>query len=75
MTRLGGKPIDNLGLSGYHTEFQNRDGKRGGGVCLYVKHGIKYKVREDLAQVDHPKYVESLFIGIEKSGSKTFKFV
>ena len=27
-------------------------------------------MRDDLAQLDHPKYVESLFIEIEKSGSK-----
>ena len=63
-------PTDYLKLNGYHTEFQNRDKKRGGGVCLYIKDGIKYKVRDDLAKLDHPNYVESLFIEIEKSGLK-----
>ena len=39
-------------------------------MCLYIKDGIKYKVRDDLAKLDHPNYAESLFIEKEKPGSK-----
>ena len=38
-------------------------------MCLYIRDGVKYKVRDDLAKLDHPNYVESLFIEIEP-GSK-----
>ena len=51
ITWLKDKPIDYLKLNGYHTEPQNRDEKRGGGVCFYIKDGIKYKVRDDLAEL------------------------
>jgi len=39
-------------------------------VCLYIKDSIKYHVRNDLNMMKHPDNVESMFIEIERVGSK-----
>ena len=52
-------------------ELTNRQNKRGGGVCLYVDEKINYKMRNDLNEIKHPEYTESLFIEIEPIKSKT----
>ena len=69
-TWLKNKPLDYFMLNGYNLEFKNRDKKRGGGVCLYIRDDIKYHVRDDLNNIKNPEFVDSLFIEIEKSGSK-----
>lgn len=69
-TWLKEKPVDYFLLDGYTMEHKNRNGKGGGGVCLYIKNDIKYKVRDDLAKINHPANVESLFIEIERPKSK-----
>lgn len=69
-TWLKDKPLDYFKLNGYSFESRNRENKRGGGVCLYIKDNIKYHVRKDLVQINHPANTESVFIEIEKSGSK-----
>ena len=69
-TWLKNKPIDYFMLNGYNLEFKNRDKKRGGGVCLFIRDNIKYHVRDDLSQLKNPDFVESLFIEIEKPHSK-----
>jgi exonuclease III len=69
-TWLKDKPHDYFKLKGYNMEFQNRPKKGGGGVCLHIKDNIKYHVRNDLEQIKHPENVETLFIEIEKTGSK-----
>ena len=43
---LKDKPLNYFNLSGYNLECQNRIKKRGGGVCLYIKDDIKYKLRK-----------------------------
>ena len=63
-------PQDYFNLSGYNLEFQNRIGKNGGGVCLYIKDDLKYHVRSDLQEIKCPENVESMFIEIERSASK-----
>ena len=62
-------PQDYFNLSGYNLEFQNRIGKNGGGVCLYIKDDLKYHVRSDLQEIKCPENVESMFIEIERSAS------
>ena len=34
--------------SNYDCIFYNRQGQLGGGIAIYVKKGIRYKLREDL---------------------------
>ncbi len=69
-TWLNDTPHDYFKLNGYNLEFSNRTGKRGGGVCLYIKEDVKYKIRSDLQQIKHPEYVESTFIEIDRPGFK-----
>ena len=44
----------------------NRQNKGGGGVSLYIDENIAYSLRNDLHQIKHPEYTESLFIKIER---------
>ena len=69
-TWLKDKPQDYFHLNGYGLEFNNRKNGRGGAVCLYIKNDMKYHIRHDLAQIKHPEHVESLFVEIERTGSK-----
>jgi len=39
--------LEYVKLSGYNFSFKNRDNKRGGGVGVYIKDTIEYKVRND----------------------------
>ncbi len=63
-------PPEYFNLTGYNLEFQNRVNKTGGGVCLYIKDDIKYKVRTDLQEIKCPENVEVLFIEIDRPNSK-----
>ena len=69
-TWLKDKPQDYFHLNGYGIEFNKRKNGRGGGVCLYVKNDMKYHIRHDLAQINHPEHVGSFFVEIERTGSK-----
>ena len=69
-TWLKDKPFDYFHLDGYSLEFNNRKLGKGGGVCLYIKNDMKYHVRNDLAEINHPENVESLFVEIERTGLK-----
>ena len=70
-TLLKDKPFDYFHLDGYSLEFNNwKLGKGGGGVCLYIKNDMKYHVRNDLSEINHPENVESLFVEIERTGLK-----
>ena len=35
--------LNHVTIPGYKNEFNNREGKRGGGVGLYIREGLKYK--------------------------------
>ena len=39
--------IDYVQIEGYNTEFRHRQGRRGGGVGLFIKEDLKYKVRRE----------------------------
>ena len=70
-TWLKDRPHEYFEIDGYSLELTNRQNKRGGGgVCLYVDENINYKARNDLNEIKHPEYTESLFIEIEQSKSK-----
>ena len=40
--------LDIYSMQGYSLIQQCRDDKNGGGVAIYVKHNIQYKIRKDL---------------------------
>ena len=51
-------------IPNYDCIFYNRQGQLGSGIAIYVKKGIKFKLREDL-RINEPGMVESGFIEIE----------
>lgn len=60
---------DDMSIPGYNLECINRENKLGGGVCLYIKEGIHYKIRNDInTNIDNT--IESLFIEIASDKSK-----
>ena len=62
-TQLKGKPYDYLNIPNYNLEFVNRVGKNSGGVCLYIRKDIKYKLRTELCKAN--SNLESCFIEID----------
>ena len=48
-------------IENYDCHSQFRKHKRGGGCCIYIKQGIKYKYRKDLSIFDESK-IETIFI-------------
>ena len=66
------EPHEYFHLEGYKLEYKNRTPtKRGGGVCLYVKEHLRYKVRNDL--ITHALCsdgIDCLFIEIDRVGYK-----
>ena len=55
---------DVYGIQGYSVVEKHRKSTCGGGVAIYVKHGIDYFHREDLSGFDD--CMESVFIEIPK---------
>ena len=62
-TQLNDEPSGHLHLQNYNLEYMNRVGRKSGGVCLYIRNDIKYKVRQDLCKAN--SNFESCFIEIE----------
>ena len=67
-TQLKDKPLDYLPLPDYNLEYMNRAGRNSGGVCLYIRNDIKYKLRPDLCRAN--SNFESCFIEIESDKSR-----
>ena len=67
---LKDKPLDYFHMDGCSLEFSNRKNGRCGGVCLYISDRMKYNIRYDIAQINHPENVETVFVEIERTGSK-----
>ena len=62
--------VNYVQLSGYELEYNNRNtGQRGGGVACYIKEGLKYKMRQDIINID--KSVEHLWIEVKGSNKNT----
>ena len=51
-------------LKGYSHIYQCREGKKGGGVSLFVTNDLNFHVREDLSVMD--LHIEALFIEVSK---------
>ena len=69
-TWLKDKPLDYFHMDGYSLEFSNRKNGRCGGACLYISDRMKYNIRHDLAEINHPENVETVFVEIERMGLK-----
>ena len=63
--------LQHVSIGGYRFEYVNRGSKRGGGVGLYIKETIKYKVRHDIHRIDQT--IEHLWI--EVSGKNKYSKV
>ena len=55
--------LEYLRLPGYEFAYQNRDEKRGGGVAIYVRDTIEFKVRNDITKLDQS--IEHLWVEIQ----------
>ena len=44
--------LEYVNLPGYKFSYRNRDEKRGGGVGVYIKDCIAYKIRNDIISLD-----------------------
>jgi hypothetical protein len=58
-------------IEGYTHEPQLREGKDGGGVSIYVKNNINYKIRSDLNVTSHD--YQFLWLELDKSDTNTEK--
>ena len=64
-TKLKDKPFDYVQLPGYKMEYINRVGRNSGGVFLYIRNDVKYKLRTDLCTAN--SNFELGFIEIENN--------
>ena len=39
-------------------------------MSIYISDRMKYNIRHDLAEINHPENVETVFVEIERMGSK-----
>ena len=52
-------------IKGYRQENNYRKSRQGGGVSIFIKEGIEYKLRPDLAIFNED--IESVFIEVDGS--------
>ena len=55
--------LEYVNLPGYKFSYRNRDEKRGGGVGVYIKDCITYKIRSDIISLDDS--LEQLWVEIK----------
>jgi len=55
--------LEYVKLPGYNFTYRNRDEKRGGGVDIYIKDTIQFKIRNDIVNVD--KSIEHLWVEVK----------
>lgn len=67
-THLKEKPSDYYSIPGYNFEFKNRVNREKGGVGIYVRQSVNYKLRSDLCHAT--PNVETCFIEIEQDNAK-----
>ena len=67
-TQLKDKPQDFLNLPNYTLEYVNRDGRNSGGVCLYIRNDMSYKLRKDLCKAS--SHLESCFVEIDNANGQ-----
>ena len=55
--------LEYVNLPGYKFSYRNRDEKRGGGVGVYIKDCITYKIRSDIISLDDS--LEQLWVEVK----------
>ena len=55
--------LEYVRLPGYELAYRNRDEKRGGGVGIYIRDMIEFKVRSDISKLDDS--IEHLWVEIQ----------
>lgn len=68
-TWLNENSENDYNLQGFNSEFVSRADRTGGGVGIYIKHGIEYDIREDLIIRNHNE-VQAITIEIIKESNK-----
>ncbi len=63
--------IDIYSISGYNLVYKNRLNTKGGGVAIYLRSSIDYKLREDLSIFNEGKF-ESVFIEATVRGVENY---
>ena len=61
--------LEYVNLPGYKFSYRNRDEKRGGGVGVYIKDCITYKIRNDIISLDDS--LEHLRVEVKGKNKKT----
>ena len=61
--------LEYVSLPGYKFSYRNRDEKRGGGVGVYIKDCITYKIRNDIISLDDS--LEHLWVEVKGKNKKT----
>ena len=56
-------------LPGYQCVRNNRTGRKGGGVALYIKEHFQYKIREDIIGNINTEF-ESIYIEVDDNFNK-----
>ena len=72
-THLTDVTVSYVNIEGYNFEYKNRDGL-GGGVAIFIKEGIKYRRRDDLA-VNVNKEFESLVIETQQGNNNSKRII
>lgn len=62
--------LQHVNIPGYKVEFVNRPNKRGGGVGLYIKDNLQFKVRNDINR--HDTTIEHLWIEVKNTRKVPF---
>ena len=55
--------LSHVKITGYNIEYNNRDKKRGGGVGMYIKDTLPYRVRKDITALDSD--IEHLWVELK----------
>ena len=61
--------LEYVNLPGYKFSYRNRDEKRGGGVGVYIKDCITYKIRNDIIGLDNS--LEHLWVEVKGKNKKS----
>jgi hypothetical protein len=65
--------VDSYGIAGFKHEYLVRDTKAGGGISMFFKDSLNYKLREDLTHID--SHIEMLWVELDKKSLNTEKNV
>jgi len=61
--------LEYVKVPGYEFVYRNRDEKRGGGVGIYIKETINFKIRNDIVKIDET--IEHTWIEIASKSTKS----